>query len=74
MTDSQQQIEFQLIRCPTCGAGLFYFSGPPSFRIRIKCRRCTSREKTPTFVIIQVSLESAVISAVDSKPENSACA
>lgn len=75
MTTSQQQFDFKLMRCPICGVGLFYVAGAPAnFSIRVKCRRCTTRQRSPVYVILQISLESPVAPAVDLNSENSACA
>jgi hypothetical protein len=77
MTPSQQQPEFKLMRCPMpgCNAALFYVAGAPtSFSIRVKCRRCTVRMRTPVYVIVQISLEPQVTPVLDLTPDNSACA
>lgn len=74
MKPSQQELDFKVIRCPTCRAVLFSVSAASEIKIRIKCRRCTGQLRTPVYVLIHISLEPVQPLAVDSNSENSASA
>jgi hypothetical protein len=76
MNPSQsEELDFKLVSCPVCGAGLFYIAGDlATFSIRVKCRRCTTRQRAPVYVILQISAVQTVAPDVDSDGDNFACA
>jgi ribosomal protein S27E len=74
MTPTPQQPEFTPVRCPECNAVFFHYSGSSPFRIRIKCRRCSTRKKQPVYVLLTISLEPILSPDIDLVTENLASA
>lgn len=76
MNPSQdQKLDFKLIRCPACQRVLFEIAGMLStFRIRIKCRNCSTRRRSPVFIDLQISFVEAVVTILDSAGDNFASA
>jgi hypothetical protein len=75
MDTSQIELEFVAIRCPNCNSILFAVTPTRErFAIRVKCRNCSGKQGIAVFLIIEISLESIMRTALDSKAENSASA